>query len=418
MTVYFSLEDLLLLPAAIAYTIWWAHDLRNGSRVRAWTLTLHIMVYGLAAFYVWAVSLGEVGVAGVTSSPLAWLWTIVLTTAVVVATELGLRFGSSHVVVERSRSGAWQVRAPVSIALFWLSLFLIRFILEDSLLGGFSVFFPSGPAPSGVPVSTFVAVVLVVASMYLLSFGFILGISWSVRERHHQGLRSVSSPSPDAAEFPSAAFVSAEPTPSPPVTTGPAYTVPQSLVLVSPISPTATSVAAAYPGFSAFAPNTATNSPPSTAAAPHGTPAAGVHCSKCGSDTMGIDRFCGNCGNPLFESPGVPPPTGDLAVMTPEWGGSAVQGPTGSVAFLGGPSVPVGPGALHGAAPETTVHVPSGTGATRAAEAYCPLCDQPISPGDRYCGNCGRAVIASATHPAGQAAAPVGRPESGTERPA
>ena len=189
-----SLSDLLLLPALIGYTIWWLFDLRKGTHIRRWTLGLHIIVYGLAAFYIWAVSLGEIVLAGATTSALTWVWTIVLTSVGIAAMEVGSWYGERRIVLERGARGGWRYRGPMAIAILWLGLYLTRFGLEDGLLSGYSVFLPTGAAPSDVPLGTFIGVVLVVASLYLVSFGFLLGISLAVWG-HHRRANLVSVPS-------------------------------------------------------------------------------------------------------------------------------------------------------------------------------------------------------------------------------
>ncbi len=243
MAVGFSLTDIILVPALIGYTIWWAHDLRKGARVRRATLALHLVVYGLAAFYVWAVSLGEIVLAGGSSTALTWVWTLVLSAVAVIAAELGMWYGENRMVVERRAEGGWHYRGPVVIALFWLSLYGIRFGLEDGVLGGYSVFLPPGPGPpAGVSLDAFIGTVLVVASLYLVSFGFLLGITWAIW-RHHQ--RSL---------------VAAAGTSSIPATNG-----------ASPAS---------------LAPS----------ARPVTLPAA---CPNCGAPRESTAAYCGECGRPL-----------------------------------------------------------------------------------------------------------------------
>jgi hypothetical protein len=282
MVSYVSPEDLALLPVLIAYTTWWAYDLRKGSRVRRATLALHLVVYGLAAFYVWAVSLGEIVRAGAASSSLVWLWTIQLTVVVIVAAEVGQWYGAQRLVVEVTPAGRWRYRGPVRIAAFWLALYLTRFGLEDGLLGGFSVFLPSARAPAGVPLDTFVAVVLVVASLYLVSFGFMFGITQAVWERARQerrtaagfGKASPSAPSP--AGDPSSRVSTA---PDPASTTGPeAGTGSREPVVAAAASP-----------------------PPAgpSSSGPPGAPPSARICPDCGKPTRPTGAFCGECGHRL-----------------------------------------------------------------------------------------------------------------------
>jgi hypothetical protein len=376
-TVYVSPEDLVLLIALIGYTTWWASDLRKGARVRRWALGLHLVVYGLAAFYIWAVSLGEIGIAGAASSSLSWLWTLVLTTVAVVGTESGLWYGRRRVVVERTETGAWRYRGPVNIALFWLSLYLIRFTLEDGLLGGYSVFLPAGAAPSGIPLTTFVEVVLLVASIYLLSFGFMLGISIDLWIRHGKA---------NAAPAPTA------PAPSP-TSEAPrgAYTVPTTLEL-RPYGPRATpGVAAAYPGFVAFSPSgPGPVRAPAANFAASGAFASSSFCPACGSANGGSDRFCGECGKPVVAPvpPPVPPPAprsiepGRLAPveMTAVSISDVRPGAAGSMGSRPDPDPALlEVGSTAGSIPEH-----------RTPEMFCPHCQQSVGPGERFCGSCGR----------------------------
>jgi hypothetical protein len=378
-TFSFSYEDLILLPALIGYTIWWVRDLRKGSRIRRWTLSLHLLVYGLAAFYVWAVSLGEIALVGAASSPLTWLWTIVLTAVVVIATEAGLSFGARSLVLERTSGGAWQYRGPVNIALFWLALYLTRFVLEDSLLRGFSVFLPSGSLPAGVPVGTFVAVVLVVASIYLLSFGFMLGISLSVWDRHRRQSQAVyPGPAPPTE--------SAVPVPPPPA---PRYSIPRSLVLRAPGSVGMASPAGAYQGFSALAPASLT-----LAASPSGAvPAASIepvgYCTQCGCAAASTERFCGGCGTPLTTSPLVQSPSPRAAPSTPAPVGPAAPGLAGRVGSFG--ALPANAGMWSPTGPPIEPDPSEGSAVYQSAPAFCGQCGEPVPSGERYCGNCGAA---------------------------
>jgi hypothetical protein len=289
--VEFSLEDLALLPVLIGYTIWWASDLRRGSGVHPWTLVLHLVVYGLAAFYVWAVSLGEIVLAGASSSSLVWIWTLELTAVVVAASEVGQWYGTQRMVVERTSSGSWRYRGPVAIAALWLGLYLARFGLEDGLLGGYSVFLPTGRAPHGIPLDTFVVVVLVVATLYLTSFGFMFGISRAVWDRHREKLRSAA-----------AARSGAEPAAGPPAPaeSGAPSTRPGPVSANPPAGDPPARPATPHPAGSADPdgpgrpPNPPMNPPPAP---------AGRTCPACGRGTRPGAAFCGQCGHALPSSP-------------------------------------------------------------------------------------------------------------------
>ncbi len=281
-----SIGDLLLLPALIGYTIWWTTDLRRGSLVRRWTLGLHLVVYALAAFYIWAVSLGEIVLRGAASSPATWLWTIVLTVTGVAATEAGLWYGSRRLVLERTADDRWSYRGPIAIAAFWLGLYVARLGLEDGLLGGFSVFFPTGHVPSGIPVGTFEGVVLVIASLYLVSFGFLLGISIVVWDGTARGSTAPSAPSPD-----------------PEVAPRTVASPPSSFAITPPLElpPAAQAVSGGF-----FRDVSPAGGPPVLSARPGSGAASSVpgvepaaRCPACGTPVRGSWAYCGSCGRTL-----------------------------------------------------------------------------------------------------------------------
>ncbi len=297
MVAYVSLSDLLLLPVLIGYTIWWMRDLSKGARVRRWTLGLHIIVYGLAAFYIWAVSLGEIVRAGAGSTFVTWLWTLVLTVAGIAAAEAGIWYGGHRLVLERTGSGSWSYRGPFAIAVFWLALYLTRFSLEDGLLGGYSVFLPSGGAPAGVPLGTFVGVVLVVASLYLVSFGFLLGMSIVVWDRHGQALHA--EPERSTPEPPSG--TPSGPVPRTPGTPAFSFVSPPQLpaeyqAVSGGFRPTAVAAMMERRAAADPAPDPGAPDPPGPVG-PRG------RCPACGVPTEGYGGFCGDCGRPLLGSP-------------------------------------------------------------------------------------------------------------------
>jgi hypothetical protein len=308
---YVSLSDILLLPVLIGYTTWWAFDLRKGTRVRGWTLMVHIVVYGLAALYIWAVSLGEIVLAGAASSVLSWVWTIVLTVVVVAATEAGIWYGGHRLVLERTEAGTWKYRAPLVIAILWLGLYLTRFGLEDGLLGGFSVFLPTTHHPAGVPLGTFVAVVLVVASLYLVSFGFLLGISLTVRDRHRELARATAERSATNAQLDRPSGPVAPYTVSvPPVVAAGRTGI--SGGFAQGRSPVGAMAAAGSAG------SLAASRAPAAVAGARLEISSGGRCPSCGAVVGGHGAFCGACGHAFA------PPAGRPIPRPPDTGSSSV----------------------------------------------------------------------------------------------
>ncbi len=283
MAVGFSFTDVLLLPALIGYTIWWAFDLRKGARVRRSTLALHLVVYGLAAFYVWAVSLGEIVLAGGSSSDLTWVWTMLLSAVAVVAAEVGIWYGEHRMVVERRAEGGWHYRGPILIALFWFGLYAIRFGLEDGVLGGYSVFLPPGPGPpAGVSLDAFIDTVLVVASLYLVSFGFLLGITGSIWRHHQRSLTDGSLGEPRASPegSPSHGGANRSAARRGTATSG------------SPTMGSSQRIASDRRG-----PSSAGDPPSSLLEV--AAPGATLTCPRCGSPWPSSVAYCGECGAPL-----------------------------------------------------------------------------------------------------------------------
>jgi hypothetical protein len=161
----------------IAYTIWWSYTLRNGSKIHRSTLALHIVVYGLAAAYIYTISWFEFYWAGEHLQIVGVLWMLGALAIAYTSVRVGFWYGARHLQIVRTESGHWHLRGPIEIALFWSGLFATRFALETFVLGGYSVLFPIDPLPAGVSYEAFAAVVIVIASLYLVSFGFLLGVS-------------------------------------------------------------------------------------------------------------------------------------------------------------------------------------------------------------------------------------------------
>jgi hypothetical protein len=161
----------------VAYTIWWSYTLRQGSKINRWTLALHIGVYGVAAAYIYTISWFEFYWAGDRVQVVGVLWMLSALAIAYTAVRLGIWYGARNLQVIQSEGGHWHLRGPIEIAIFWGTLFAIRYALETFVLQGYSVLFPLDPLPAGVTVQDFATVVIVIASLYLLSFGFLLGVS-------------------------------------------------------------------------------------------------------------------------------------------------------------------------------------------------------------------------------------------------
>jgi hypothetical protein len=167
-----------LIPTFIVgYTIWWAYTLRRGSKIHRSTLALHIAVYGLAAVYIYEISFYELYSQGVRTEVVGVVWMLLALAIAYTAVRIGILFGTRLLQVVQTESGHWQLRGPFEIAIFWGVLYSIRYLMEYFLLQGYSVFFPIHPLSGSVTGQTFSAVVVTVASLYLVSFGFLLGVS-------------------------------------------------------------------------------------------------------------------------------------------------------------------------------------------------------------------------------------------------
>jgi len=180
----FSVEDAGLLVGLVGYAIWWAYELRRGSKVSQLALGTHILIYGLLAAYVWSSGVLALYRDGLTASVTrATLFLVPVTVPFLVSMVLGHRFASKRLVVERTPSGRWTYRGAAAVPFLWLLLWLVRLGLEDGPLRGYSVFtgpWLGVPAPSSVSALVFGATVGVVVGIYFVSFGFLIGFSVAV----------------------------------------------------------------------------------------------------------------------------------------------------------------------------------------------------------------------------------------------
>jgi hypothetical protein len=167
-----------VLPVlVVAYTLWWSYTLRQGAKIHRWTLALHIGVYGLAAAYIYTISWFEFYWAGDHIQLVGVGWMLSAIAIAYISVRAGIWYGARNLQLVQSEGGHWHLRGPIEIAIFWAGLFATRYALETFVLQGYSVLFPIHPLPSGVSDQAFAGVVILIASLYLVSFGFLLGVS-------------------------------------------------------------------------------------------------------------------------------------------------------------------------------------------------------------------------------------------------
>jgi len=135
--------------------------------------------------------------------------------------------------------------------------------------------------------------------------------------------------------------------------------------------------------------------PPGSSQAQAPAPSAGpeVKCPACGADVLPGEAFCDGCGASLAQAPIPPEPVED-----------ADAGQPGEESLPAEPSEPAPPEpSSAAAAPEGDAVLPAG----------CPVCGQPVAPGDVFCSSCG-ASLKAAPAPAPEAVVPA--PPSGGPR--
>jgi len=204
-SVVFTVEDVVLLFVLVGYAAWWSYDLRHGSTFHRPYLVLHILVYGLFAFWTfgsWAIELGAVGAGGY---QVVGLGTLTLPFVIAAAAHRGLRYGRENVSVGRTETGGWRYRGSTGIAAYWLLLWVVRAIVEDGFLRGYSVFLGAyyagfQPAnvvvPAGVSPIEFLWLVSLVELLYLLSFGVMIGFTLGIWSSFRRGRAAAKSSVP------------------------------------------------------------------------------------------------------------------------------------------------------------------------------------------------------------------------------
>jgi hypothetical protein len=191
----FSLEDLLLLPLVVLYAIWWDYDLRKGAEFSRGTTAVHIFVYLMLAVWVWLAPLGEFYASGSDNTlrgtslfaGVALFWFFVLPILFLVAIYAGYRFARARLVIRHAVSGAWIYTGAIAVPAIWFVIWLIRLLLEDGLLHGYSVLlalFENPALPAGVSAPTFLLVVSAITVLYMASFGAMIGFSGAVWGRY------------------------------------------------------------------------------------------------------------------------------------------------------------------------------------------------------------------------------------------
>jgi hypothetical protein len=199
----FSLEDLILLPLVVFYAIWWDYDLRKGAEFSRGTTALHIFVYLMLAVWVWLAPLGEFYASGSDKTlqgtsffaGIAVFWFFVLPILFLVAIYVGYRFARSRLVIRHAVSGAWIYTGAIAVPVIWFVIWLVRLLLEDGLLHGYSVLlglFENPALPAGVSARTFLLVVTTIAVLYIASFGAMIGFSGAVWGRYRAHRRQMA----------------------------------------------------------------------------------------------------------------------------------------------------------------------------------------------------------------------------------
>jgi hypothetical protein len=201
----FTVEDVVLLFVLVGYAAWWSYDLRHGSAFHRPYLVLHVLVYSFFAFWTfdsWIIELAAAGAGGV---ELVGLGTLTLPVAIVAAAHRGLRYGREKVSVERSETGGWRYRGSAGVTAYWLLLWVVRLIVEDGFLRGFSVFSSAyyarfNPAnivvPAGVSPIEFIWLVSLVELLYLVSFGVMIGFTLGIWSSFRRGRAAAKSSAP------------------------------------------------------------------------------------------------------------------------------------------------------------------------------------------------------------------------------
>lgn len=186
-SVRISLEDLILLLVLVGYGTYWGYELRTGAVLSRWGLRLHILLYVFLGIWLWfapilawaapnyapnSTASAEFGVAILG-------WFVIPFVAAYAGHSIGMAQGLNRVKVRRLAERIWMVQGRAPVWAWWLFIWLVRWSLEDFLLKGYSVFLPFQAAPNVSP-TVYIVVVLLVAILYLFSFGLMIGFSRAV----------------------------------------------------------------------------------------------------------------------------------------------------------------------------------------------------------------------------------------------
>lgn len=191
-----SWEDVILLGVLVLYGAYWGHALRAGEVLGQWGLRAHILLYVCLGVWVWFTTVyawvsanyapNSTANAEVVFALLGWF--VIPFVFAYAGHAAGMRMGMNRVVVRRLAERIWMVQGRAPVWAWWLFIWVVRWLIEDLSLKGYSVFLPFQPVPN-VAAPLFIGLVLFVGALYLFSFGLMIGFSRAVLRLYH-GQRS------------------------------------------------------------------------------------------------------------------------------------------------------------------------------------------------------------------------------------
>lgn len=187
-----SWEDVILLVVLVLYGAYWGHALRAGEVLGQWGLRAHILLYVCLGVWVWfttvyawvSANYGPNSTASAETVIAIVGWFGIPFLVAYAGHTAGMRMGMNRVVVRRLAERIWMVQGRAPVWAWWLFIWVVRWVLEDFFLKGYSVFLPFQPVPN-VAAPLFISVVLFVGALYLFSFGLMIGFSRAVLRLYH-----------------------------------------------------------------------------------------------------------------------------------------------------------------------------------------------------------------------------------------